>query len=151
MNSTRYLEPASRHDDTIIFVICCLYLYRPFQLAGTPHEPNLRLLELFAYGTYSEAMSKADELPKLTPVQVGSIACNGPRVAAQLAPGRYCSLTVDTVLGHNMYFYASRTCGNFEHDYCTMHISCGECVGSRQYSARACLSFVRNSIVVRTL
>lgn len=40
------------------------------QLAGTPNEPHLRLLELFAYGTYAEAQSKGDELPTLTPPQV---------------------------------------------------------------------------------
>ena len=40
------------------------------QLAGTPHEPYLRLLELFAYGTYADAQAKVDELPKLTGFQV---------------------------------------------------------------------------------
>lgn len=49
------------------------------QLAGTPHEPHLRLLELFAYGTYAEAQSKGGELPTLTPPQVrvilSALAC----------------------------------------------------------------------------
>lgn len=40
------------------------------QLAGTPHEPHLRLLETFAYGTYADAQAKADQLPKLTDSQV---------------------------------------------------------------------------------
>eukprot|EP00903_Cladosiphon_okamuranus_P009562 g9104.t1 len=39
-------------------------------LAGTPHEPHLRLLEMFAYGTYADAQAKAEELPKLTAAQV---------------------------------------------------------------------------------
>ncbi|CAN0355072.1 unnamed protein product [Pylaiella littoralis] len=39
-------------------------------LAGTPHEPHLRLLETFAYGTYADAQAKADQLPKLTDAQV---------------------------------------------------------------------------------
>lgn len=45
---------------------CC----RRRQLAGTPHEPHLRLLETFAYGTYADAQAKADQLPKLTEAQV---------------------------------------------------------------------------------
>lgn len=44
------------------------------QLAGTPHEAHLRLLEVFAYGTYAEAQSKGDELPTLTPPQVRAIS-----------------------------------------------------------------------------
>lgn len=45
------------------FMSCC-------QLAGTPHEPHLRLLETFAYGTYADAQAKAEQLPKLTATQV---------------------------------------------------------------------------------
>lgn len=52
-----------------------------WQLAGTPHEPHLRLLETFAYGTYAEALAKADQLPKLTSAQVrmgaSFLACSG--------------------------------------------------------------------------
>ncbi|CAM9443236.1 unnamed protein product [Ectocarpus sp. 6 AP-2014] len=42
-------------------------------LAGTPHEPHLRLLETFAYGTYADAQAKADQLPKLTGAQVDKL------------------------------------------------------------------------------
>ncbi|CAN0024693.1 unnamed protein product [Laminaria digitata] len=39
-------------------------------LADTPHEPHLRLLELFAYGTYADAQGKGEALPELTTPQV---------------------------------------------------------------------------------
>lgn len=44
------------------------------QLADTPHEPHLRLLETFAYGTYADAQAKAEGLPKLTAAQVRPVA-----------------------------------------------------------------------------
>ncbi|CAM9105243.1 unnamed protein product [Choristocarpus tenellus] len=39
-------------------------------LRGTEHEPHLLLLEIFAYGTFTEYQSKAAQLPELTPVQM---------------------------------------------------------------------------------
>jgi len=38
-------------------------------LAGTEHELHLRLLELFAYGTYSDYHENRSSLPELTPAQ----------------------------------------------------------------------------------
>lgn len=48
----------------VLVVVACR------QLAGTPHEPHLRLLETFAYGNYTDAQANADQLPKLTGAQV---------------------------------------------------------------------------------
>lgn len=56
----------------VVVVVAVVVFVDRRQLAGTPHEPHLRLLETFAYGTYADAQAKADQLPKLTDAQVGA-------------------------------------------------------------------------------
>ncbi len=70
----RWLSISSCHENITQPCCCCFAAAAVFlfgcQLAGTPHEPHLRLLEMFAYGTYADAQAKADQLPKLTDAQV---------------------------------------------------------------------------------